>query len=168
MKSGYSTVNRSRYRNRTIWLPPYRSVPCRTIPYRVFPARFSCFGTRVPWHYREKFMTSLTSNASLTIPSIHTHPCRGATNAIHRRGGRKAEEEEGGEGGCDGAEGVATTVVDAGGVQGWLDDVIAKVKSAMPEPTEAKKLLPLGLMLFFILFDYTILRDTKVLFCLLF
>ena len=32
----------------------------------------------------------------------------------------------------------------------------------MPEPTEAKKILPLGLMLFFILFDYTILRDTKV------
>lgn len=48
------------------------------------------------------------------------------------------------------------------GWKGWVEGVVAKVTSAMPEPTEAKKILPLGLMLFFILFDYTILRDTKV------
>lgn len=47
------------------------------------------------------------------------------------------------------------------GWKGWVEGVVAKVTSAMPEPTEAKKILPLGLMLFFILFDYTILRDTK-------
>lgn len=56
----------------------------------------------------------------------------------------------------EGAAGAAT------GWQGWVDEVVAKVKDALPEPTEAKKILPLGLMLFFILFDYTILRDTKV------
>lgn len=50
----------------------------------------------------------------------------------------------------------------AGGWQGWVDGAVAKVKEALPEPGEAKKILPLGLMLFFILFDYTILRDTKV------
>ncbi|CBJ30232.1 plastidic ATP/ADP transporter [Ectocarpus siliculosus] len=49
----------------------------------------------------------------------------------------------------------------AGGWQGWMDGAVAKVKEALPEPSEAKKILPLGLMLFFILFDYTILRDTK-------
>lgn len=43
-----------------------------------------------------------------------------------------------------------------------MDGVVAKVKEALPEPKEAKKILPLGVMLFFILFDYTILRDTKV------
>lgn len=48
------------------------------------------------------------------------------------------------------------------GWKGWVEGIVAKVTSAMPEPTEAKKILPLGLMLFFILFDYTILRDTKV------
>jgi ATP:ADP antiporter, AAA family len=31
----------------------------------------------------------------------------------------------------------------------------------MPTKTELKKLLPLGLMFFCILFNYTILRDTK-------
>lgn len=56
----------------------------------------------------------------------------------------------------DGASGAAE------GWQGWVDGVVAKVKGALPEPAEAKKILPLGLMLFFILFDYTILRDTKV------
>ncbi|CAN0411881.1 unnamed protein product, partial [Hapterophycus canaliculatus] len=40
--------------------------------------------------------------------------------------------------------------------------VVANLKEGFPEPAEAKKILPLGLMLFFILFDYTILRDTKV------
>ncbi|CAM9916579.1 unnamed protein product, partial [Choristocarpus tenellus] len=34
-------------------------------------------------------------------------------------------------------------------------------REALPGPTEAKKLVPLALMFFFILFDYTILRDTK-------
>ena len=48
------------------------------------------------------------------------------------------------------------------GWKGWVEGLVEKVTSAMPEPTEAKKILPLGLMLFFILFDYTILRDTKV------
>lgn len=33
---------------------------------------------------------------------------------------------------------------------------------AWPSKKELKKLLPLGTMLFFILFNYTILRDTKV------
>eukprot|EP00904_Undaria_pinnatifida_P004045 jgi/Undpi1/13641/HiC_scaffold_9.g03295.m1 len=47
------------------------------------------------------------------------------------------------------------------GWKGWVEGLVEKVTSAMPEPTEAKKILPLGLMLFFILFDYTILRDTK-------
>lgn len=53
----------------------------------------------------------------------------------------------------------------AGGWQGWVHGAVAKVKEALPEPSEAKKILPLGLMLFFILFDYTILRDTKVQAC---
>ncbi|CAN0249585.1 unnamed protein product, partial [Ectocarpus sp. 13 AM-2016] len=49
----------------------------------------------------------------------------------------------------------------AGGWQVWVNEAVAKVKEALPERSEAKKILPLGLMLFFILFDYTILRDTK-------
>lgn len=48
------------------------------------------------------------------------------------------------------------------GLWAWGQDVVEKVKAAMPNATEAKKMLPLGIMLFFILFDYTILRDTKV------
>ena len=40
----------------------------------------------------------------------------------------------------------------------WVESV------AWPSKKELKKLLPLGAMLFFILFNYTILRDTKVLF----
>ena len=38
---------------------------------------------------------------------------------------------------------------------------LAKITNALPPPKELKKVLPLGLMFFFILFDYTILRDTK-------
>ena len=38
----------------------------------------------------------------------------------------------------------------------WVQSV------AWPSKKELKKLLPLGAMLFFILFNYTILRDTKV------
>ena len=38
----------------------------------------------------------------------------------------------------------------------WVQSV------AWPSKKELKKLLPLGTMLFFILFNYTILRDTKV------
>ena len=38
----------------------------------------------------------------------------------------------------------------------WIQSV------AWPSKKELKKLLPLGTMLFFILFNYTILRDTKV------
>ena len=38
---------------------------------------------------------------------------------------------------------------------------LAGIKSALPPPKELKKVLPLGLMFFFILFNYTILRDTK-------
>lgn len=38
----------------------------------------------------------------------------------------------------------------------WVQSV------AWPSKKELKKLLPLGSMLFFILFNYTILRDTKV------
>mmetsp|Transcript_11847 Transcript_11847/g.24137 ORF Transcript_11847/g.24137 Transcript_11847/m.24137 type:complete len:573 (-) Transcript_11847:312-2030(-) len=39
----------------------------------------------------------------------------------------------------------------------WID----KLGALVPTPTERKKLLPLGLMFFVILFNYTILRDTK-------
>ncbi len=35
------------------------------------------------------------------------------------------------------------------------------IRNALPTQTERKKLLPLGLMLFFSLFSYTVLRDTK-------
>jgi AAA family ATP:ADP antiporter len=38
---------------------------------------------------------------------------------------------------------------------------LAKLKQSMPPAKELKKVLPLGLMFFFILFSYTILRDTK-------
>jgi len=38
---------------------------------------------------------------------------------------------------------------------------LSKVKSSIPPANERKKLLPLGLMFFCILFNYTILRDTK-------
>ena len=38
---------------------------------------------------------------------------------------------------------------------------LAKLKESLPPPKELKKVLPLGLMFFFILFSYTILRDTK-------
>ena len=41
--------------------------------------------------------------------------------------------------------------------QGFL----AKLKSSVPPANERKKLLPLGLIFFCILFNYTILRDTK-------
>ena len=41
-----------------------------------------------------------------------------------------------------------------GGKRGW--------RSALPTRAEAKKVVPLGVMFFFILFSYTILRDTKV------
>lgn len=36
-----------------------------------------------------------------------------------------------------------------------------KIKGVVPTKEEAKKILPLGLMFFCILFNYTILRDTK-------
>ena len=38
---------------------------------------------------------------------------------------------------------------------------LAKVKAAMPPRAELKKMLPLALMFFCILFNYTVLRDTK-------
>jgi len=38
---------------------------------------------------------------------------------------------------------------------------LAKMKSAIPPANERKKLFPLGMMFFCILFNYTILRDTK-------
>ena len=38
---------------------------------------------------------------------------------------------------------------------------LAKLKESLPPPKELKKVVPLGLMFFFILFSYTILRDTK-------
>ena len=38
---------------------------------------------------------------------------------------------------------------------------LSKITSALPPPKTLKKLLPLGTMFFFILFNYTILRDTK-------
>jgi len=38
---------------------------------------------------------------------------------------------------------------------------IAKMKSKIPTKSERKKLVPLAMMFFFILFNYTILRDTK-------
>ena len=39
--------------------------------------------------------------------------------------------------------------------------LLSKLKSAIPTRAERKKLLPLASMFFFILFNYTILRDTK-------
>ncbi|GAX24285.1 ATP:ADP antiporter, AAA family [Fistulifera solaris] len=36
-----------------------------------------------------------------------------------------------------------------------------RIQSLIPEPQERKKLLPLAIMFFFIIFNYTILRDTK-------
>ena len=39
--------------------------------------------------------------------------------------------------------------------------LLSKLKSAIPPRAERKKLLPLASMFFFILFNYTILRDTK-------
>ena len=38
---------------------------------------------------------------------------------------------------------------------------LSKLKESLPPAKELKKVLPLGLMFFFILFAYTILRDTK-------
>ncbi|EED89861.1 predicted protein [Thalassiosira pseudonana CCMP1335] len=38
---------------------------------------------------------------------------------------------------------------------------LEKIKSSMPPAKERKKLVPLAMMFFFILFNYTILRDTK-------
>ena len=38
---------------------------------------------------------------------------------------------------------------------------LSKLKASLPPAKELKKVLPLGLMFFFILFAYTILRDTK-------
>ena len=43
---------------------------------------------------------------------------------------------------------------------------LAKLKESLPPPKELKKVVPLGLMFFFILFSYTILRDTKDVRCL--
>mmetsp|Transcript_86262 Transcript_86262/g.148959 ORF Transcript_86262/g.148959 Transcript_86262/m.148959 type:complete len:721 (+) Transcript_86262:75-2237(+) len=37
----------------------------------------------------------------------------------------------------------------------------ASISSSLPEKKELKKMLPLAIMLFFILFNYTVLRDTK-------
>lgn len=39
--------------------------------------------------------------------------------------------------------------------------LLSKLKSSLPPRSERKKLLPLASMFFFILFNYTILRDTK-------
>lgn len=36
-----------------------------------------------------------------------------------------------------------------------------RIQSFIPEPQERKKLIPLAIMFFFIIFNYTILRDTK-------
>lgn len=40
--------------------------------------------------------------------------------------------------------------------------MLQKIKSVIPPANERKKLIPLALMFFCILFNYTILRDTKV------
>ena len=42
---------------------------------------------------------------------------------------------------------------------------LQKIKSVIPPANERKKLIPLAMMFFCILFNYTILRDTKVCFC---
>ena len=52
----------------------------------------------------------------------------------------------------------ATTVPDDGSTKKGLLD---RLKSIAPPANERKKLLPLALMFFCILFSYTILRDTK-------
>jgi len=39
--------------------------------------------------------------------------------------------------------------------------MLNKLKSVMPPKNERKKLFPLGMIFFCILFNYTILRDTK-------
>lgn len=39
--------------------------------------------------------------------------------------------------------------------------LLSQIKSSMPPAKERKKLVPLAMMFFFILFNYTILRDTK-------
>ena len=38
---------------------------------------------------------------------------------------------------------------------------LAQLRAKLPPPAELKKVTPLGAMFFFILFAYTILRDTK-------
>ncbi|KAL7470469.1 hypothetical protein ACHAXS_010711 [Conticribra weissflogii] len=53
------------------------------------------------------------------------------------------------------SEGEAAAVPNA--KKGFLE----KIKSKLPPSNERKKLVPLALMFFFILFNYTILRDTK-------
>jgi AAA family ATP:ADP antiporter len=42
-----------------------------------------------------------------------------------------------------------------------VSNITEQIKSSIPPANERKKLLPLGLMFFCILFNYTILRDTK-------
>lgn len=55
----------------------------------------------------------------------------------------------------------ASRVVMSAGTPGAPKGVIEKFKESLPTPSERKKLVPLGIMFFTILFNYTILRDTK-------
>lgn len=54
-----------------------------------------------------------------------------------------------------------TVMVAEGGEAAAKGGFLARLKESMPTRSERKKLVPLGLMFFVILFNYTILRDTK-------
>eukprot|EP00578_Thalassiosira_sp_NH16_P010035 CAMPEP_0181121002 /NCGR_PEP_ID=MMETSP1071-20121207/24488_1 /TAXON_ID=35127 /ORGANISM="Thalassiosira sp., Strain NH16" /LENGTH=577 /DNA_ID=CAMNT_0023205757 /DNA_START=187 /DNA_END=1920 /DNA_ORIENTATION=- len=84
--------------------------------------------------------STLAKPFTSTFKSLHCN-----NNDIHRNGGGRLYMSEGTE---------AAAVPPKGGF-------IQKIKSKIPPAAERKKLVPLALMFFFILFNYTILRDTK-------
>lgn len=55
----------------------------------------------------------------------------------------------------------AARVVMSAETPGAPKSAMEKFKESLPTPSERKKLVPLGIMFFTILFNYTILRDTK-------
>jgi hypothetical protein len=62
---------------------------------------------------------------------------------------------------ADGSSSGSKTPVETSSSSNKRGGFLGRLKSAIPSAAERQKLLPLGLMFFCILFNYTILRDTK-------
>lgn len=89
--------------------------------------------------------SSGAASAGGVRPLLRQHPA--GPSLVSRMPGVKMQA------GADGASDKSTPHTGSG--------PLARLRSALPPPAELKKVTPLGGIFFFILFAYTILRDTK-------